>query len=350
MQEWYYVKGGRQLGPVSFEELRTLASHGSLLPGDLIWHSSMQDWAPAQTVAGIFPEANPTLTTPSPPSATTPPWTEITPGSDPIEIGACIERAFKLTVRNIGLLILILIILIAINFAVGAIMAALDQALGLPGAFSSLLRDLQSRMSPGSAVTFQDNQASLLNLIVTNLVSTFMSLGAIRIGLNIVDSREFSIGQLLGGSPYFLRAILAALLWSVGIMTIAGIGVLPLAFLHPLMPQPAFIALCVGVGALLAAGLIYLSLRFGYHTVAIVDRNLGVIDAFRYSSQVTTGNRLRILILLILGAFIMLAGILAFCIGIFFAYPMATLSWIVAYRWMQYGAQVVREPAARNGA
>ncbi len=351
MQDWYYVKGGRQLGPVSFEELRTLANHGSLLPDDLVWHSSMQDWAPAQTVAGIFPSANPALAPQSPLSAaTTPAWTEIAPGSNPIEIGTCIERAFKLTVRHIGLLILILLILIAINFAVGAIMGILDQVFGLPGAFSSLLRDIQSRISPGSAVTIQDNEASLLNLIVTNLVSTFLSLGTIRIGLNIVDSREFSVGQLFGGSPYFLRAILAALLWTVGIMTIAGIGILPLVFLHPLMPQAAFVSLCIGMGALLSVGLIHLSLRFGFHTVAIVDRNLGVIDAFRYSSHVTTGNRLRMLVLVILGAFILLAGILAFCVGIFFTYPLAALSWMVAYRWMQYGAQVAQEPAARNGA
>jgi hypothetical protein len=33
----------------------------------------------------------------------------------------------------------------------------------------------------------------------------------------------------------------------------------------------------------------------------------------------------------------MLAGCLALCLGLFFAMPVMWLSWIVAYRWMQYG-------------
>ena len=356
MQEWYYVKGGQQSGPVSLEELRTLANNGTLLPGDLVWNSSMQDWTVASTVSGIFSSMSPSpnsdsphLPTPNPQATASPIWTEIRPGSDPIQIGSCIERAFKLTVRHIGQLLLIILILVAISITASSIMTALDKALGLPGAFSFAQTELLSHMPPGATISVQQNQASILNLIITNLISTFLGLGIIRIGLNIVDSKAFTIAQLFGGGPYLLRAILAALLWTAVLACAVGIVVAPAFFLSSVMSHAPFIATCIVAGIVLFVGLIYLSLRFGFYSVAIVDRNASVIEAFQYSSRITTHNRLLLFLLMLLGILIVLAGLIAFCVGVLFAYPLVCIAWVVAYRWMQYGAQVVQEPMGPSG-
>jgi uncharacterized membrane protein len=61
------------------------------------------------------------------------------------------------------------------------------------------------------------------------------------------------------------------------------------------------------------------------------------MDSFKYSSALTTNNRLNLFLLGLLGILVMLAGLLALCVGLFFAIPVMWLSWIVAYRWMQYG-------------
>jgi hypothetical protein len=50
---WYYAKGGSQLGPVSDEDLRAKLSSGELLPSDLVWREGMSDWKPASSVPGL---------------------------------------------------------------------------------------------------------------------------------------------------------------------------------------------------------------------------------------------------------------------------------------------------------
>ena len=70
---------------------------------------------------------------------------------------------------------------------------------------------------------------------------------------------------------------------------------------------------------------------------AIVDRDMGVFEAFSYSSALTTNNKLQLFVLGLLCMLVMLAGMLACGIGVIFAGPVAWLASIVAYRWMQHG-------------
>jgi hypothetical protein len=57
MQQWYYLQGGHQLGPVSLEALRQLAASGDLLPTDLVWTAGAACWTAAESVAVLFPGA-----------------------------------------------------------------------------------------------------------------------------------------------------------------------------------------------------------------------------------------------------------------------------------------------------
>ena len=52
---WYYASSGVQNGPVSEEELRSLAASGRLLPTDLVWSAGMSGWQPAASVPGLLP-------------------------------------------------------------------------------------------------------------------------------------------------------------------------------------------------------------------------------------------------------------------------------------------------------
>ena len=52
---WHYARGGRQLGPVGFDELRRLVSSGMLGADDLVWSEGMPGWEPASGIAGLFP-------------------------------------------------------------------------------------------------------------------------------------------------------------------------------------------------------------------------------------------------------------------------------------------------------
>ena len=52
--DWHYVKGEQQLGPVPFQVLQTLARSGDLAAEDLVWSEGMDDWVEAETVQGLM--------------------------------------------------------------------------------------------------------------------------------------------------------------------------------------------------------------------------------------------------------------------------------------------------------
>lgn len=63
MSTWYYMDGGQQKGPISEDELRSLASAGRIRQDDLVWSAGMAEWGPARNLEGItWP-----LTPPPPP-------------------------------------------------------------------------------------------------------------------------------------------------------------------------------------------------------------------------------------------------------------------------------------------
>ena len=322
MNEWYYAKDGIQNGPVSIDHLRDLARIGQLSPTDLVWTSSMKDWTPAGHVEGIFNATQPSPDIPAPdPSnpyaAPQSPWTapeaapaqalpEIIPGSEPIDVGACVKRGFDLTIRNIASILLIGLVYVAISVAASILLGALDAALGMGEATQTW-----DSSDDGAMSTFtQTGTASPLNAIVSNVLSIFLTLGLIRVGLNLVSGQAVSVNLLFSGGRFLLRAIGASILY--GAMLVVG-------FLLLIVPG------------------VYLALRYGQYLNAIVDRDMGILESLSYSSTITTNNRLNLFLLALLAIAIAIAGLLALCVGLIFAYPVIGLSWMVAYRWMQYG-------------
>lgn len=55
---WYYLSNagdGRQIGPLTWEQLLAGCVAGSLRPGDMLWHPTMPQWLPASQIQGLFP-------------------------------------------------------------------------------------------------------------------------------------------------------------------------------------------------------------------------------------------------------------------------------------------------------
>jgi GYF domain 2/Bacterial protein of unknown function (DUF898) len=74
-QEWYFMRGDQQGGPVPAARLKELATAGRLQPDDLVWKEGMAEWVPARTIKGLFPAGNvsPAASrTPAPASGRTP--------------------------------------------------------------------------------------------------------------------------------------------------------------------------------------------------------------------------------------------------------------------------------------
>ncbi|MEY3895522.1 MAG: hypothetical protein RLZZ214_1041 [Verrucomicrobiota bacterium] len=325
MTEWYYARGGQQNGPVSFEQLVELARSGALNPkDDLVWSQNMKDWTPAGQVPGIFAQAAPATFPAAPPTDPANPyaapgstWTEVVPtstgealeeilpGSEPLDIGGCLTRGFELTKRHFGTLALVAVIYIGVSLVAGLVLGLIDSALGLGHSTSNVWQS-----GDGSASATYRQSGGPVSVIFSQLLSVFLSLGVTRIGLNLVSGKEVSVGMMFGEGRKLVRAILASLLFGV---------VVAVGFLLLIVPG------------------VYLVLKYGQFLTAIVDRDLGVMDSFSYSASITTNNRLSLLGLWLLCLLVLLAGMVACFVGLIFAMPVAWLSTLVAYRWMQYG-------------
>jgi hypothetical protein len=329
MTEWYYAKDGQQNGPVSYEELVQIASNGGLNPTkDLVWNKSMKDWIVAGQVPGLYTPSTGSTGPPADPSnpyaSPTAGWNEvaqttagesleeIVPGSDPLDVMACAKRGFNLTIRHFGMILLIGIVYAGVGMGAGLILGAMDSALGLGQPVVVVPRSGQTPQElqiQAFATSFQ-NQGSGLHQILNQVLSLFLSIGLTRIGLNLVSGRPISVGMLFGGGRKLLPMI-------------GGYLIFMAAFL-------------VGLVFLVVPG-IYIATRYGQFFYAIVDRDLSIMDSFQYSSSITTNNRMNIVLLWLLYFAMAFAGILALCIGIFFAMPVIWLTGVVAYRWLQYG-------------
>lgn len=321
MSDWYYAKNGKQNGPVSRETLADLVRNGMLDPTkDLVWTSTMRDWLPANQVpdltapqpAPLQPPADPSNPYSTPDSSWTEPppsqqavaLEEIPHGSDPLNVTACVKRGFELTTRNFGMILLVGVVYIGVSIAGSVIMTLVDSVLGWGQSTQQTFTS-----DSGFSSSYRQN-GSFLNIIVNQVLSIFLSIGVTRIGLNLVSGREFSIGMLFGGGKKLLPVIGASILY--GLMV--GLGLL-----------------------LLIVPGIYLAMRYGQYMTAMVDRDLGVMESFRYSSSITTNNRMNLFLLALLSIAITLAGFIALCVGLIFAIPVTWLTWVVAYRWLQYG-------------
>lgn len=327
MTEWYYAKDGQQNGPVSFEKLRDLAASGMLDPSkDLVWNATMKDWVPAGQVEGIFvsrpnPIAIPPADPSNPYSAPQSDWTsphlstgaDIIPGSDPIDPVACIQRGFELTKQHFGMLLVVGLIYAGISIGLAIVQNIADAA-----AFSTFTTTTgQPDFNQFQSLSAGQWAYLAISRIVSQIVGVYLSLGLLRIGLNIVDGLPFSPGMIFSHVDRLGRAILVTLI--LGIASFIG-------FLLLIFPG------------------IYIWTRWGQALTAVVDRNLSVGQAFAYSSSITTNNRLNIFLLGLLSFVAMIAGMLACCVGMFFAMPVVMLATVFAYRWMQKGRIAATQP------
>jgi uncharacterized RDD family membrane protein YckC len=58
---WHYVELGKQVGPVSEEQLEELARGGKIIADTLVWHEGMAAWVPYREIKGESTQANASL-------------------------------------------------------------------------------------------------------------------------------------------------------------------------------------------------------------------------------------------------------------------------------------------------
>ncbi len=330
MDAWYYVKDGRQNGPLPLGELIALYATGTLGPQDLVWRQGMDGWKAAEEVpelkraaaappplppaggqASLNPYQSPASDWSKPPDSQGEPSEEIVPGSQVLPVGAILSRSWELTKRHFPLILGAGLVYFLLSYLARGI----DELVTQPFVTGHTPEGDPILSAPGQVVAFVD-------AVVIMVIDIFLTLGLTRIGLNLVSGKPAEFRMLFGEGGKLVNAVAAYILY--GLMVLVGL-------------------------ILLVVPGIYLALRFGQFYIAIVDKNLGPIEALQYSSRITAGNKWNLLGLGIVCFFIVLGGVLALLVGLIVALPVVTMASYVAYRWLQYGQAAIQDPAPPSG-
>ena len=218
------------------------------------------------------------------------------PAVQPFAAGDAISYGWRAFKNNIGPLLLIALVLLAVNMVTNWLGQAAD----------------------GFAL-------SVVLSLVGAFISLVISLGLIRAALAILDGRRPEVGDLLS-----TRDILPYLVASILVWIIVGVG----------------LVLCIIPG--LIAG--YLLQFFGY---AIVDRKVGAttvapqsdpIGAMRASYEITSKNVGSLIVLVILCILLNIAGALLCGIGLLVSMPVTAIAFAYAWRYYSHG-HIAAQPA-----
>ena len=322
---WFYAEGHERRGPVPFHQLQEILASG-LSTDSLVWTEGMENWLPAQTIPGLTNSAVPmaaasaidTSNPYAPPSYTAPVqhYAEgvIALGEPPaipipLDVGFCIGQAWKYTRANLGPLLLMGIVIWLIGAVIGGGLTFIAAAIDGPPTIAPIKEGSPYQIETPSG------PMSIVAGLINQVISIFLGLGALRYAHILLSGEKPELSVIFSQGSKLFTTILATILY--GLMVVLGL----LAFIVP------------GI---------YLALRFGLYQQAIVEKNLGVIDSLKYSSQITRDNKLGLLGLYILAFFVVVAGFLALLVGLIWAIPTAWLSTTIAYRYLHSGPQGIR--------
>lgn len=81
-EDWYYLKGGEQIGPVSREAVHEAARRGEVNASTYVWHEELIQWVPAGSVTDLLPSPGmpPTIAPPGEGVRTDAPSGQVPPG------------------------------------------------------------------------------------------------------------------------------------------------------------------------------------------------------------------------------------------------------------------------------
>jgi hypothetical protein len=158
--------------------------------------------------------------------------------------------------------------------------------------------------------------------IVFYVLQIWLTLGQTMVMLDIARGRPINLSKLFGAGPYLLNGIVATVIFSLVIGTIAAVLIgIPAGIGFAVNQKPEGALLGAAGGLLLAAvPLIIASLAMSQYQPLIVDRKLGGIDSLRMSYEITQGNKFTLfligIVLSVIGFIAAIVGLLLLCIGV----------------------------------
>jgi hypothetical protein len=355
---WYYAAGGQQQGPVEDAQFDALINAGTIMPDTLVWREGLANWQPLR-------ELRPPATNPSalPPVAGVPPVVggetgsaggviccecgksfpidqvikyqdryvcatckpvflqrlaegaslvspggailteeQVLEGDYRIEIGECLERAWKLFTSNAGPIIGASIVAVLVAMACGFVASAIG------------------------FVTRATNPVLswLVNSLISSLYSGPLMAGYVYFLLRLVRGEDASVSDALSGFRRRYGQLALASLVQSGATTLCFLPVMffVLRGVSGGSPSPGLIA---GAGLAIVAGIaavVYLTTIWMFSLLLIIDKGYAFWPAMQLSRKMVSKRWWMTWLFLLVAGIISVAGVLACGIGLLVTVPL----------------------------
>ena len=288
----YIIIGGdgREYGPVSGEDLRKWIAEGRLNAQSLAKAESDAEFRPLSA----FPEFADIFVPPSAAQGAPPVFSSagLAEGDYELDIGNCLSRGWELVKANfwptIGVTALVVIIIGAINQLVGLVMRP---------AMNSMI--VQHQVTAGAIFVV------VLASVASAPIYTIFTAGLMKYFLKLIRGEEAQIGDAFSG---FGPSIGQLILLSLVQMILVLLGCV----------------LCLIPG-------IYLSVAWYFAMPLIIDRRMNFWDAMELSRKMVNKHWFIVFAFLVVYGLLVIAGVIACCVGIFVTMPIGFAALMYAY-------------------
>lgn len=205
------------------------------------------------------------------------------------EVGPVLSGAWQLFKDNLGLILGAMVVTAIINGIFTGIGSGLEELIG------------QSK-SGLAALIFGPMRAAVG--LLGWIVSVFLSLGMIRLLLNVIRGTGATIADLFSGGRFLVPGVLASLLVGAGVI--------------------------LGLAVLIVPGVI-LALGWMFVQPLIVDRALGPVEAIQESWRLTRGEKGGLFLWMLVCVGLCLLGLMACGVGLLVAAPVCGLGTLLIY-------------------
>jgi hypothetical protein len=293
----YKILGADQneYGPVPAEQIRRWISEGRVNSETLVQAEGSADWRPLST----YPELTEVAVSQAQAAPAEAPFsrdpemlaTQVLQRDYNLDIGSCLSRSWALVIQNVGFLAGATFIFLVIVFLVNGLLGRVTGP--------ALQQLIQGHWTPGGILLL------LLVNIPEIILYTVLSAGLYWILIKLARGEEAFMGDLFAG---FTRAFVPLALAGLATQILAMIGLLA----------------CIIPG-------IYLSVAWILTVPLVIDRGYGFWEAMELSRKVVTRHWWLMFCLMLVVALISFLGLLACCIGLLFAIPIALGAIVYAY-------------------
>jgi hypothetical protein len=234
-------------------------------------------------------------------------------GLRPLEAGEVITQSWNIFQKHLGLLVGATLVIMGI-----ALVGVMVGYAGMVAAMFAIMGPNPGPQGPDTAAVLAFFAVMLVFMFLLFVVNAYLQGGFHLLLLRIARGERAELADLFSANRFFWRLFWGNVLFTL--LTYVGL-------------------------ALLIVPAVFVMLIFWPFSYVIVDQNVGVVEAFRRSRELTTGNLLAIFILGLAMMGINMVGQMACYVGMIFSVPLTALIFAVAYCRMSGQAVAGNEPA-----